>query len=289
MPTALIKRLVLLLSVIAASSLGTPSAHALTTYARTWVSGAGTNNSECSVTTPCQTFAQAIGVTASGGEIDCLDPGDFGAVTISISVTIDCERVSNGGITQTAGGADAITVNTADTVVNLIGLDINGVNSFAVGVVIEAAAVVNIRNCKIYGFSTNYGLSISTGTLVIDNVLVTNNGTGIWVYNSGGVANMTVRNSNINNNGTGIIVGVYGGTHGGATIEQSTLAFNTQYGLEVYNSGAVAVLGGSTLVNNATAVVSSSGGTIYSFKNNQIGGNATDGTPLTGYPGGPLN
>ena len=31
------------------------------------------------------------------------------------------------------------------------------------------------------------------------------------------------------------------------------------------------------------------GGILYSFENNQIGRNSIDGTPLTAYPGGPLN
>jgi hypothetical protein len=53
----------------------------------------------------------------------------------------------------------------------------------------------------------------------------------------------------------------------------------------VNGAGAVALLGGSTVVNNATGVKTVSGGIIYSFKNNQIGGNSTDATPLTAYPG----
>ena len=51
------------------------------------------------------------------------------------------------------------------------------------------------------------------------------------------------------------------------------------------SSGAVAVVGSSTVVNNTTGVSSQSGGTVLSFKNNNIGGNSTDGTPLTAYPG----
>src|SRR5580765_1722323 len=56
---------------------------------RTWVSGVGDDVNPCSRTAPCKTFAGAISKTASGGEIDCLDPGGFGAVTITKSITID--------------------------------------------------------------------------------------------------------------------------------------------------------------------------------------------------------
>src|SRR6185369_8284679 len=61
---------------------------------RTWVSGVGDDANPCSRTAPCKTFPGAISKTAAGGEINCLDPGGFGTVTITKSITIDC---SNGG------------------------------------------------------------------------------------------------------------------------------------------------------------------------------------------------
>src|SRR5438067_3979352 len=57
---------------------------------RTWVSGVGDDANPCSRTAPCKTFAGAISKTAAGGEINCLDPGGFGAVTITKSISIDC-------------------------------------------------------------------------------------------------------------------------------------------------------------------------------------------------------
>ena len=57
---------------------------------RTWVSGVGDDVNPCSRTAPCKTFAGAISKTAAGGEINCLDPGGFGTVTITKSMTIDC-------------------------------------------------------------------------------------------------------------------------------------------------------------------------------------------------------
>src|SRR5205809_5695698 len=56
---------------------------------RTWVSGVGDDANPCSRTAPCKTFAGAISKTAGGGEISVLDPGGFGAVTITKSITID--------------------------------------------------------------------------------------------------------------------------------------------------------------------------------------------------------
>ena len=57
---------------------------------RTWVSGVGDDANPCSRTAPCKTFAGAISKTAVNGEINCLDPGGYGAVTVTKSVTIDC-------------------------------------------------------------------------------------------------------------------------------------------------------------------------------------------------------
>src|SRR5258706_15316188 len=56
---------------------------------RTWVSGVGDDAHPCSRTAPCKTFAGAISKTAAGGEISVLDPGGFGAVTITKSITIN--------------------------------------------------------------------------------------------------------------------------------------------------------------------------------------------------------
>src|SRR2546423_2744153 len=56
---------------------------------RTWVSGTGDDANPCSRTAPCKTFAGAISKTAAGGEIDALDPGGFGAGTITKGMTID--------------------------------------------------------------------------------------------------------------------------------------------------------------------------------------------------------
>src|SRR6266536_4725600 len=57
---------------------------------RTWVSGVGDDANPCSRTAPCKTFAGAISKTGIGGEIDCVDSGGFGAVTITKAITLDC-------------------------------------------------------------------------------------------------------------------------------------------------------------------------------------------------------
>src|SRR5256885_14784300 len=113
---------VMLLTVfgIAASSLAQAQA------TRTWVSGVGDDANPCSRTAPCKTFAGAISRTADGGEIDALDPGGYGAVTITKSITIDGNNTTAGIL---AAGTNGIIINAAGIDVTLRGLTINGAGS----------------------------------------------------------------------------------------------------------------------------------------------------------------
>src|SRR5215471_18836887 len=103
---------------------------------RTWVSGVGDDANPCSRTAPCKTFAGAISKTVAGGEINCLDPGGFGAVTITKSITIDCKGTFGSIL---AAGTNGVNINDAGTapgtiVVNLKHLSINGANTGLIGI-----------------------------------------------------------------------------------------------------------------------------------------------------------
>src|SRR3954466_4574276 len=90
---------------------------------RTWVSGVGDDANPCSRTAPCKTFAGAISKTAPGGEISVLDPGGFGAVTITKSISIDGAYVGQGSIL--ASGTTGVIVNAGvNDIVNLKNLSI---------------------------------------------------------------------------------------------------------------------------------------------------------------------
>ncbi len=108
---ALLALAILFLAPVLASA----PAHAQAT--RTWVSGVGDDVNPCSRTAPCKTFAGAISKTAAGGEINCLDPGGFGAVTITKAITLNCgftlgSILASGtpGIIINAAAADRITL-----------------------------------------------------------------------------------------------------------------------------------------------------------------------------------
>src|SRR5881396_3472418 len=93
---------------------------------RTWVSGVGDDANPCSRTAPCKTFAGAISKTAGGGEINVLDPGGFGGVTITKSITISSTFEAGVLVSGTPGITVAAGIN--DTVV-LEGLDIEGLGT----------------------------------------------------------------------------------------------------------------------------------------------------------------
>src|SRR5882724_207881 len=103
---------------------------------RTWVSGVGDDANPCSRTAPCKTFAGAISKTAAGGEINVLDPGGFGAVTITKSITISSEGFEAGvlvnggnGIVVNAGATDRVVLKGLD--IEGLGLGLNGVTILA--------------------------------------------------------------------------------------------------------------------------------------------------------------
>lgn len=91
---------------------------------RTWVSGVGDDANPCSRTAPCKTFAGAISKTAAGGEISALDPGGFGAVTITKSITLN----RDGNLTSIViNGTNGININAgASDVIILRSLSLNG-------------------------------------------------------------------------------------------------------------------------------------------------------------------
>ena len=138
------------LIVCASAALASSGAWAQAT--RTWVSGVGDDANPCSRTAPCKTFAGAIPKTAAKGEINVLDPGGFGAITITKSITIDGSGRAIAGVLVSGTNGITVSANPSDTVV-LRSLDINGVDQGLSGVNILQAGKVVVENVKIQGFA----------------------------------------------------------------------------------------------------------------------------------------
>jgi hypothetical protein len=157
-------------------------AHAQATRTRVW--GVGDDANPSSRTAPCKTFAGAISKTAAGGEINVLDPGGFGAVTITKSITISSEGFEAGVLVS---GTNGIVISAAATdVVVLRGLDIEGLGTGLDGIkVLGGLAALHVEKCTINAFrGTNAsGIDIAPTTagtmgLFIKDTIVRNNGNG---------------------------------------------------------------------------------------------------------------
>jgi hypothetical protein len=297
------------LAVFSVSMIGilAQSAHAQAT--RTWVSGVGDDANPCSRTAPCKTFAGAISKTAAGGEIDVLDPGGFGALTITKAITIDGTPVVAGVL---VAGTAGIVVNAGTTdVVTLRGLDFNGSGGGTPGTrgiqIIQAGKVL-IEDCQVFEFSprgisvepssspvqvfisnTRIQGSLSNGIVVqpaspsiraavtLNNVeIVENANFGLSIT---GGSSVVVRNSVISDNGwsttfTNIRADALGGT---TTLDlDNVIVGGSNVGIFSLN-GAVVRVNNSSIVNNVTGL-SQSGGTILSFGNNRLVGNSVNGS-----------
>src|SRR3954465_10952694 len=113
---------------------------------RTFVSGIGTDGGTCTRAAPCLTFAFAYGQTDPGGEINCVDVGNFGPVTIAKSISIDCGGTLGGII---PGANEAITINSPSAVVRLRNLSLNGNGAGLTGVRFLNGVALFIENCTI--------------------------------------------------------------------------------------------------------------------------------------------
>jgi hypothetical protein len=215
---------------------------------RTWVSGLGDDANPCSRTAPCKTFAGAISKTAAFGEINVIDPGGFGAVTITKSITIRADHVEAGVLVS---GTNGIVVNlpAATDRVLLEGLDIEGLTTGVNGVQIVGLGNISIVRCRIAQFTQN-AVNVAGGAgarALIQDSLLTNNAGGVNVVgNAGGVSNTAV-------------------------IIRTTIDINSAFSVSVTAPG-VLFLNGASMQGSAASIVNNGAATVNSFGNNAFNG-----------------
>jgi hypothetical protein len=290
-------------TTLALFTLSAP-AHAQAT--RTFVSGVGNDADPCSRTAPCKTFAGAISKTFINGEIDCLDPGGYGTLTITKSITIDCSGTLGSVLASGTNGFNInIPVNANDPfrTVRLRGLTVNGTGASGTigtrtglkGVSITQAATVIIEDSVISDFSQqgiNDARTTTGGKLLIRNTVIRDNTLAGIVAAGAATNNVSIENVHSLNNGFGVATA----TGNKVSIVRSVFAGNTTAGIEADVGGQVGV--DSTVVtgnniglqNSGTMSVSNSevsfntagaSGTFTSFGNNRIFGNSIAGTAPT--------
>ena len=188
------------LAVAATLFIGT-AAPAMAQATRTWVSGVGDDANPCSRTAPCKTFAGTISKTAVGGEINVLDPGGFGGVTITKSITLRSDHIEAGVLVS---GTSGIVINSVGAKVVIEGLDFEGLsNGTSVhGINIINARDVVVRNSTFRGFDSaaSAGINVNStaqSSLTVEHCQFFNNTVGIAVVSSGGLGAARVFHSNI--------------------------------------------------------------------------------------------
>ncbi|HMN74171.1 MAG TPA: right-handed parallel beta-helix repeat-containing protein [Rhodoblastus sp.] len=235
------RNLLLGLFTIAAAAAAPGLAQAQAT--RTWVSGVGDDANPCSRTAPCKTFAGAISKTASAGEINVLDPGGFGAVTITKPITIRSDHIEAGVLVSGTNGI--VISNSAGGQVVLEGLDIEGLGTGLNGVTVLQGASVYIIRCTIHNFAQN-GVNMASSTaaarLFIKDSIITQNGVAATA-NTGGV--------NVQGNGVSNF----------ATILDTVIDSNANYSIQVSGAGNTVGVARSFLVN-APAALALTGGAV---------------------------
>jgi hypothetical protein len=310
--------------VIVTDTFGTSAAGAADQFSyvapatRTFVSASsGSDSNTCTRTAPCLTFATALKNTTAGGEIDVLDPGDFGPVTLTGAMTID----GGGGSVAAVGvvpGTSGITVNAGATdVVILRNLAFDGYGQTgASGVAFNSGARLQIENCSFEGFDaagitfTPGAGSATTAQMFVETSTMAGNAGGVLVKPTEGIAAaVTLVAVHIDqNSGSGLIADGTGGSgpinvaisHSSASSNASngiaatsgqagvkvdavgaTIVANGLAGIQSQGGAASVTVGSSQIHGNATALQSIGGGALLSDGNNQVTGNGSNGSFTT--------
>lgn len=301
-------RSLILAFVVFAIVLGATTSIASAQATRTWVSGVGDDANPCSRTAPCKTWAGAYSKTATGGEMDALDPGGFGTLTIGHAITID------GGGGQVASvlvsGTPGITVNAGPSdVVILRNLRLQGITQSGEGgtsgVSYQSGGRLAIEDCYITNF-TNAGISVAaaakadlevTHTTVdgnqgggiiitatgsgsvhasIDSSQIIGNGALTGATNPGveasGLTRVIVSNSNIAENRDGLYAT---GTGAIMFVTNSSVSNNSANGLHASSSGQIASAQSTIFANALYGVLADTSGTVSSFGNNYVHANSS--------------
>jgi hypothetical protein len=279
---------------IAVFSLVIPSV-AQAQATRTWVSGVGDDANPCSRTAPCKTFAGAISKTAASGEISALDPGGFGAVTITKSITINGDGTL-AGILAAATNGIIVNAGTNDKVI-IRSISLNGAGSGLDAIRFLAGKQLSVENVTIIGFTgqgIEANLPAAGGNLYVKDTNITRCADGILMtVGVGGflVANVdNVRIEGMTSNGIVANAGAF------ANVRNSSIFQSASSGLQAANgatfnventyishngtgvnspAGSAFRLSNTSIFNNNTGI--NAGGSVRGFFNNRVFGNGVDG------------
>jgi hypothetical protein len=278
---------------------------------RTWVSGVGDDVNPCSRTAPCKTFAGAISKTATGGEIDALDPAGYGTLTITKAITVDGGTGSGWGSTLFSavnGFTINITTNLTTDRVILRNLSINGAGTTlgVDGVRFIDGTELTLENVSIFNYSGD-GVEINQSQACrvnMRNVTFSHGGVGIKSSSTAAAVSMNLQDVRINsmsshgvqainntiifaknvhvfNNGVGAAFGDgfrAEGTSGSSIINCTGCSSNanTANGFNAFNVGLIRISECDVYHNGSTGI----SGNVRSGGTNRFAFNGVNGTPV---------
>jgi len=288
---------------------------------RTWVSGVGDDANPCSRTAPCKTFAGAISRTAAAGEIDALDSGGFGTLTITKAITVDGAGTIASVLSAGTNGFNVNVANT-DTVilrnlsVNGVGTGINGINWFNAGgnLIVENVEIERVTGSGIFMNLTNSGNLMVTNSRINNCGSTDNTDAAIRITTTFGSAKATIAGTTMTGNRVGVNVGDRAQVHVRDSVASGYQATGLPVGFNiggstsstmflenctaVHNNSGVRGLGTGGLEqvflsncdiydNNNAGVNMASFTQAVSYQNNRITGNSLDiaGTYVNASPG----
>ncbi|HEX8843965.1 MAG TPA: hypothetical protein VF791_04950 [Pyrinomonadaceae bacterium] len=277
---------------------------------RTWVSGVGDDVNPCSRTAPCKTFAGAISKTLAGGEIDALDPGGFGTLTISKSITVDGTNGQGFGSTLNNGNINGFVINDSQSptpntsTVRLRNLSINGAGTTAGlnGIRFIAGKALHVENVTIDNQSSDGIVVATTAASIVHEVYMTN----VTIRNAasdcielssvgaGSLVLASIDGVSLSNSGNGLRAGANSRVHirdaqvatmnaGGFGVSADTASaeVNVDNCMITNNPDGVKTNGGTARVSRSVISGNTNGlnnvsGTLKRFNNNMIDGNTNN-------------
>jgi hypothetical protein len=293
------KKLALWLAVLAAILL--PALYAAPAHAavvlHSYVSRLGSDLNSCIEVAPCRTFSEALAQTVDGGQVSCLDSGNFGAFTVTISVTIDCTGTVTTAINDFLFCTPGSVVNAPGRYVILRGLDVTGYIdgcSPTDGITIVAATAVYIEDCVIHDWPGRGILDVRTTgatALAIKNTIVHNTPNAGIVVAAASKNSVVLENVHSFGNGFGIAVAI----GNNVVISRSVMSGNAIAGVEA-DPGAQVIVDNTVISHNASYGVlalgtvtlansdisfntSSINGSALSYGNNRLFGNGAGNAP----------
>ena len=285
---------------------------ALTTAAqaqatRTWVSGLGDDANPCSRTAPCKTFPGAVSKTADCGEIDALDPGGFGTITLTKGIKIDGGGGEAGQVASIlASGTVGVTINNTSVACPfdvLRNLDINGTATGTMGINVVAGGTLALENVDIENFTqqcvniapvTAVGFNAyntnmekcSAGDLVINytgsgseravlsDTKMSKSQSGIGLSVTGN-AKVSARDCDLNQNGSGGVQ--VSGANAFVDLQHCQISNNQGFGVHATASGTITLADNTVAYNNGTGLLADPGSNIVTWSNNWVTNNSPDG------------